>query len=51
MDGSAQYHLNEINRLIANALIRCTNEKQRRDLEAIIEHAEKTREKLCQKTD
>ena len=48
MDGSVQYHLNEINRLVANALIRCRTEKQRKDLETITEHAEEIRKHLCQ---
>jgi len=48
MDGSVEYHLNEINRLVANALIRCESEKQRKDLEAIIERTEAVRE-LCPK--
>lgn len=44
MDGSVTFHLNEINRLVANALIRCTSERQRKDLELISERAEAIRE-------
>ncbi len=46
MNNDIGYFLMEINRLCANALIRCKSKKQRKDIEDITENVEQIRAKL-----
>ena len=46
MNNSISYFCDEINRLVAVALIRCKSKKQRKDIEDITDNVEQIRAKI-----